>query len=241
MNLSNSFFYQFLEPSLLDNDTKIRFEELNGRITPNKSKKVIFAFHGYGSSAYGLLPLIENILHDNITYIIPNGITECEGNETISAPKKEGRQWFSIKDMSTSYLLPSINKASKTLIHFINNQLQRLNLEHKDAILFGFSQGAMLASNIGLNMLSELGGIIACSGCVLPTNPEHIIPKKNLFTIIHGKNDNVLPFEMAQLSTQELRNSGIDVDHYFLDNLGHQINNTVIEIINKKIKEYFNI
>lgn len=225
------------QPSFIDADTQIRFEEIRNGENPDK---VLFAFHGYGSSANNFLPLISELSHPNTLYIIPDGLQECEGNQGLNTPAGEGRQWFSVEHLATNILAPKVASTAKIVNHFVDNQLKRLGIPHSKAVIFGFSQGAILASSMCTTCFPQLGGVIACSGCVLPINGEDIIAKPRC-TLIHGKDDTVLPCNMSETGLKELKQAGIPAEGHFIEDLGHFIDQRAYEIINQKLREYWKL
>ncbi|MBL0725854.1 MAG: hypothetical protein JJW01_02770 [Alphaproteobacteria bacterium] len=222
-------------PNFIDAETQIRFEKI---VVGENPDKVLFALHGYGASADNLLTVVNGILHPNTVYIIPNGLEVCEGNGPINAIPNSGRQWFGVQNLATNVIAPKVASVTKILMHFITNQLNNLDIPMSKTVVFGFSQGAILASSLGVSAFPSLGGIIACSGCVMPIDEERIISFTPQ-TLIHGKQDNILPCIASETGLAELKQSGIDAEGYFLEDLKHSISNEVIQIINKQLIKYW--
>ena len=224
-------------PTLIDSDTQIRFEEITIGTKPDK---VFFGIHGYGSNYKSLVSVVKNITLNNIIFILPNGQQKCEGSKNVNMPASEGRQWFGLQNLAPHVIAPMVNATAKTVIHFINNQLNRLGIQHSKAVVFGFSQGAMLSSNIGVQIFPALGGAISCSGCVMPIDEGRII-SKTPHTLIHGRSDTVMDCSLSEIGIEELKQAGASVDGYFIDGLDHSINKQALEIINKKLCQYLDV
>ena len=102
--------------------------------------------HGYGADAKDFLSL-ANYWHrflPNTLFVAPNAPKKCQINSA-------GYEWFDLmqtdKNKTINELIESVNKL-KILTDKI---LKKYNLNHKDVIYVGFSQGTMLAIHTALN------------------------------------------------------------------------------------------
>ena len=196
--------------------------QLNGpRVEPENGKptKLVILCHGFGSNGddlIGLVPHLRQVL-PNAAYVSPNAPEICFG-----APN--GFQWFPLSTLSKEERLVGTIKAAPTLDHFIDQELEKYNLEEKDLILIGFSQGTMMSLQVGLRRNSDIGGIIGFSGAMtLPENWKQEITSKPPVLLVHGDMDNVVPVAMMHDAFSALEEIGINVDKHVSPAVMHNI------------------
>ncbi len=94
--------------------------------------------------------------------------------------------------------------------------LKSFNVDTNRVYLLGFSQGASMAYNIGLNNPDRFKGIIAFGGwqdssLVSAEALEKCKAKGMKVFIAHGKSDQTVPLEASQDAYRRLRDAGLDV------------------------------
>ena len=204
-------------------------QNLKYEVFPNEDLKpnsLIFLLHGIGADALDLVPLAKYwsailkktkfySLHAPYTYKL--------------APF--GRQWFDLEDRDQTRILKEIELVKPMIITFLKKKLKKYNLQYKDLILVGFSQGTMVALNLTLTMEEEVRGVLGYSGGVILTKSGkiEIISKPNI-CLVHGKNDEVVPKKMMETTKIILKDNNIDVDTHLIENLGHSIDQKGLEI-----------
>ena len=142
-----------------------------------------------------------------------------------------GKQWFDLEDRDQTRILKEIELIKPMIITFLKKKLKNYNLQYKDLILVGFSQGTMVALNLTLTMKEEVRGVLGYSGGVILTKSGkiEIISKPNI-CLVHGKNDEVVPKKMMETTKIILKDNNIDVDTHLIENLGHSIDQNGLEI-----------
>lgn len=196
--------------------------QLNGpRIEPENGtpEKLVILCHGFGSNGDDLIGLVPHLKQTlpNAVYVSPNAPEICYG-----APN--GYQWFPLTTLSKEERLEGTLKASPTLDHFIDQELEKYNLENKDLILIGFSQGTMMSLHVGLRRQNDIGGIIGFSGAMtLPENWKADITSKPPVLLVHGDMDNVVPVQMMHEAYSALKEIEINVDHHISPGVMHNI------------------
>lgn len=120
--------------------------------------------------------------------------------------------------------------AAKKQVHFCNDR----------TLLLGFSQGAIMSLQYGLNFLRSVGGVIALSGRQPEVVPDELLPKntKTKFFLGHGTNDSVLPVSGSEDAARYLKDSGIPVEFHTYP-IAHSISLEEIEDINRWIEANF--
>lgn len=83
-------------------------------------------------------------------------------------------------------------------------------------LVFGFSQGSLMAVEIGVRYGRVLGGLIGISGYV--HQPAELlaemspVAKRQRFLLTHGTLDPLIPMAMVRAQVFELKRAGLDVD-----------------------------
>lgn len=196
--------------------------ELNGpRIEPDggKPEKLVILCHGYGSNGDDLISLVPHLKRamPNAVYVSPNAPEECFG-----APN--GYQWFALSTLSKEERLVGTLKAAPVFDHFIDQELERYELENKDLILIGFSQGTMMSLHVGLRRSSDIDGIVGFSGAMtLPENWKKDITSKPPTVLIHGEQDNVVPVELMHQAFIALQGIDVPVENHISPGVMHSI------------------
>ncbi len=201
--------------------SELKFFEYSA--TKNPKYLVIF-LHGYGSSGENLIDLayeFKDILPE-AHFISPNGVEPWEGGFP------DAYQWFSLysgmERKPLANVADNIKNSNKVLQNFITEQLRRFNLEPKNLLLAGFSQGAMMSLYQGLIGFEKPKGIISFSGrLILPEMVGEKSIQKPEICLIHGRRDTVLPFENFIEAEKLLKQENIPFESHAFDNLDHTI------------------
>ena len=187
----------------------------------NPNKLVVF-LHGYGADGKDLIDLANpfGMALPNASFISPDAPYPC-------AMSPQGRQWFPIEEIPKGAI-----RASLGLLDLIESEAKKLNLTFKDVVLIGFSQGAMMSMQCLLINHEQLGAIIGYSGALREENIEaassQMIDGKHKFSetpilLVHGEQDEVVPFQSLQNSKSLLDNIGFNVETLSRPKLGHGI------------------
>lgn len=183
------------------------------------TKKIIFIFHGYGAKKDDFIP-IGDIFADAVPDAeirIPMGFFACESGS--------GYQWFSFAGDDISHWEAAFAEKEPILTKYIEDSLKERNLTFKDAILTGFSQGAMLSLSIGLK--NQVAAVVAFAGLLL--DPSACLrPSSTKVFLAHGERDEVIPISTMYLTENALKASGIDTKFVTSPNLSHGIDDIVL-------------
>lgn len=176
----------------------------------------IVFFHGFGADAADLAPLARQIpTPPGTNWYFPDG--------PVKVPLGgfgEGRAWFPIQvaeleKLNTSrdgldlsgVIPPGFAQARKAAMAF----LTEVGVSTDRLILGGFSQGAMLATELTMNFDSSPAGLAILSGTLVNANrwAEMATQHKGMrFFQSHGEQDYVLSFSMAKRLEEMLVNAG---------------------------------
>lgn len=195
--------------------------------------------HGYASSAERWMPFTQTIRWPATgRFVFPVG---PEHTGLPGAPI-DARAWFpldlashippgkSIPDLSGARLVGL--KSAASLVEEVLRY--RKVVPRGPLVLGGFSQGAMVASEVAFRTKVPLLALIVLSGTLVdePSWESHFRERQNLRVFIaHGRGDTVLPFEVAVRFQQKLQASGISVTWVPFDG-GHEIPAVVVVALN---------
>ena len=187
---------------------------------------LVVLLHGIGADAFDLIPLAKYwaLTLKKTKFYSLHAPYPCRLTSF-------GKQWFDLEDRDQTRILKEIELIKPMIITFLKKKLKNYNLQYKDLILVGFSQGTMVALNLTLTMKEEVKGVIGYSGGVILTKSGkiEIISKPNI-CLVHGKNDEVVPKKMMETTKIILKDNNIDVDTHLIENLGHSIDQKGLEI-----------
>ena len=191
-------------------------------IKPEKGKKIdnaIILLHGYGGDGKDISMLSLNWKRhlSNTIFICPNGHEQCFVNPS-------GFQWFDLTKDDPNYILEQSLKAEKKLNKFIEEVKSEYNLKNEKICLSGFSQGCMMAINLGLTSEQKYSCVVGFSGKII--NQKDLKQRKKVpsdILLIHGDTDQVVsPNFMLQAKDFFIRNN-IKVETHLIENCDHHI------------------
>lgn len=204
-------------------------QSLNYEKFPNhdfEPNSLVILLHGIGADAFDLIPLAKYwaLTLKKTKFYSLHAPYPCKLTPS-------GKQWFDLEDRDQTRILKEIELIKPMIITFLKKKLKNYNLQYKDLILVGFSQGTMVALNLTLTMKEEVRGVLGYSGGVILTKSGkiEIISKPNI-CLVHGKNDEVVPKKMMETTKIILKDNNIDVDTHLIENLGHSIDQNGLEI-----------
>ena len=197
-------------------DGGVRPRALSGpRVTPRShapARQLVVFLHGWGSSGDDLIqlaPLFAGALPD-AEFVSPHGPERCDQNPA-------GFQWFTLGGANPDRAAAAA-RAVIDLNAFLEAEQRRLGLAENRVALVGFSQGTMMALELGLQR--SFAGILGYSGALLPTARK--VSKADVF-LVHGAADDVLPVEGMHAAVGELAPLGVRVRYHVRPRLGHSI------------------
>ena len=191
-------------------------------IKPEKDQKIknaIILLHGYGGDGKDI-----SMLSYNWRRHLPNTIFICPNGHELCPINPSGFQWFDLTKDDQNYIMEQSLIAEKKVNKFINEIKKKFDLENNKICLSGFSQGCMMAINLGLTADKEYCCIVGFSGKII--NQEDLKSRKKVsmnILLIHGDADQVVqPNCMLEAKDFFIRNN-IDVEAHLIKNCDHSI------------------
>lgn len=202
-----------------------------------KPYPLVIGLHGKGGTATGFISLGKHFTKHGFIFAAPqgayihsmsDGILKPMYSWEIKVPDKE--LWKQGDQYSVEYILNVVKYFSD-------------NYKISDVYLMGFSQGAAYTYLSGIKNPDIFKGII-CIGGYLPSTdkPYSIITEDEIIAakylkvfIAHGKNDQIIDYEIGRGAKNKLKKAGYKV-HFLGYSEGHRITPSVLEQVVSWIK-----
>ena len=192
-----------------------------GAVSGNAGSLVVL-LHGYGANGADLLGLSE-VWGPNMPdtlFVAPDAPSPCDGHPS-------GRQWFPIQAAGSVDRMDMIHimiKSFNALNEFLDAEIEDSGVPEGRTVLVGFSQGTMMALQVGLRRQSQMAGIVGFSGKLLnPSLLETELVSRPPVVLIHGEDDEIIPPSQSAEADEVLNRNGIGCQLYRTPKLGHGI------------------
>jgi phospholipase/carboxylesterase len=192
------------------------------RLAPasNKPAKQLVVFlHGYGADGNDLIGLGREWarLLPDAAFVSPNAPEPIPGYFG-------GRQWFGLQTRSEHEWEEGVRRAHPVLEAFIVDEAARAGLPMSAVALVGFSQGTMMALQVGLRLNEPIAAIVGFSGHLAGAKRLAAeIKSKPPVLLIHGAEDEVIPVAAIHAARSALAVAGVSVQWQIRPGLGHSI------------------
>ena len=191
-------------------------------VSGSKAQNAVFFLHGYGADGADLFDLSNpfSMVMPNAAFISPDAPYDC-------AMSPIGKEWFPIEKIPSGAF-----ESSKDFLKFIENECKSMSISLEQTVLIGFSQGAMMSLQTLLISPKRFAAIIAFSGGL---SSENLQMSENFFEdgkhkncktpilLVHGEQDDVVPFSSLKITEDLLCNIGFNVEKLSRPGLGHGI------------------
>jgi phospholipase/carboxylesterase len=168
--------------------------------TNGQTGRLMVMLHGLGDSIEGYRWLPEAMNLPWLGYALVNAPDDYYG----------GFSWYDFDgDMR-----PGV-KRSRKLLENLLEQLEGRGYRSEQTTLAGFSQGCVMALEVGLHQPRRFAGIVGISGYVY--EPEELVreltPAAHLqrLLVTHGTNDPLLPIGKVRGQVQMLKHAGLNI------------------------------
>jgi phospholipase/carboxylesterase len=180
---------------------------------------VVVMLHGLGADGADLIGLAPEFarLMPRTAFLSPDAPYPCD-----MAPF--GRQWFSLLDRTPAVVARNVASAAPVLDTYLDSVLARFALPPSRLQLVGFSQGTMMALHVAYRREMPVAGVVGFSGRL--TGAEDFAAatlSRPPALLIHGTDDDVVPFEELASAEAALLSAGVRVSTLACPGLGHGI------------------
>lgn len=173
----------------------------------------VVLLHGWGANCDDLVELVPYLQLSDYQFWLPNGVFDHQYTET-------GKIWYSFT--GAGQLTPNSKQelatSKKMLQEWLSAMPETTGIPLTHTWLGGFSQGGAVALDVGLHL--PVAGLMILSGYL---HPDLLAPTTcPPITILHGRQDEVVPIEAAWQIRTQLMNWGAIVQYHELE-MGHTI------------------
>lgn len=189
---------------------------------PGEAKALVVFLHGYGADGADLLGLAD-VLAPHLpgaAFVAPDAPERCVGGGF-------GYQWFPIPWLDGSPQAAAdagLAASAKDLNGFLDARLAEEGLTADRLVLIGFSQGAMMSLEIAPRREEAVAGVVAISGRLL--RPDALAAEAKVkppVLLIHGDQDQVVPFTDMAKAGNALVAAGFATYGHVMEGSGHGI------------------
>ena len=196
-----------------------------GRVEPQSgdTRSVVVFLHGYGANGADLLWLADPLgehLPDTL-FVAP------DAPETIPG-MPNGYQWFPIPWLDGSSE-EAAERGMAAAVQDLNAFLDALMVDEdvlpEQVVLFGFSQGTMMALHVAPRREDAVAGVVAFSGRLLSpeTLADEVVVRPPVL-LVHGDMDDVVPPQSLPAAAEALQEAGFtDVYAHVMKGTAHGI------------------
>jgi phospholipase/carboxylesterase len=181
----------------------------------SNAKATVIWLHGLGDSGNGFAPIVPDLkLPDElgIRFVFPHAPTRpVTINNGMSM-----RAWYDITSLDFTNRADSqgVKESSALVADLIEKEIAQ-GIPADKIVLAGFSQGGVIALNLGTRYEKTLAGIMSMSSYM--SEPEklsgeaHAANKNTPVLVAHGTHDDVVPIFMGNAAFKVLESNGYKV------------------------------
>ena len=210
------------------NTVTTQMGELTCRVIGSEQPSfVVLLCHGYGAPGTDLVPMAHELMHlrpalgEHVRFLFPEAPLTLPGFfgarawwHIDVARYERALRTGELRDMRTE-IPEGLASARRKLMALLELAQVETGLPLSRFLLGGFSQGAMLATDVTLRLEEAPAGLAALSGTLLCEEEWRPRAAKRAGLPVlqsHGRVDPVLPFQAAEWLQELLTESGMDVE-----------------------------
>ena len=176
---------------------------LDHRLLPaadRNSKRLLLMMHGLGDSFAGYLWMPEALRLPWLNYLLPNAPDDYYG----------GFSWFDINGA----IAPGVRR-SRELVFELLDLLRAKGWPTEQTVIGGFSQGGLMAIEVGMRYPHKFAGVLSISGFVCEPGKliQELSPvaREQRVLATHGTLDPLLPIAVSRRQIQQIKNAGLNI------------------------------
>ncbi|MCK4712020.1 MAG: alpha/beta fold hydrolase [Marinosulfonomonas sp.] len=187
-----------------------------------KGTSLVVFLHGYGANAQDLLGLADPLASHmpDTVFVAPDAPENCAGSPM-------GFQWFPIPWIDGSSEEDSakgMDLAVADLNAYLGKVMEDEGVSPDKTIIFGFSQGTMMALHVAPRRAQTVAGVVGFSGRLL--SPETLADEAIStppVLLVHGDQDDVVPPTSLPEAGDALAAAGFEVYAHVMQGTAHGI------------------
>lgn len=183
-------------------------------------KHLVVFLHGVGSCGADMIGLGRHWAEalPDTAFAAPDGPDPFDMYAQAS-----GRQWFSVKGVTAENRAQRIVEAREAFDATLQGVMAERGIDDPARVaLVGFSQGSIMALDAVVSGRWPVAAVVAYSGRL--SSPQPWTPAPTPIRLVHGDQDEVIPFDETLEAAERLLAAGLNADAHILSGLGHSIN-----------------
>ena len=191
----------------------------------SRNQPLVIFLHGFGSNEEDLFG-IKDALPSTWTYLSVRAPMPVDPN---------GFRWFIKMPGDGDYdgVTADLQRSAKLIEDFVGKATLKYHTQSDRVFLVGFSQGAIMAYEVGLRQPDLVRGIAALSGSVLPVLKAELKPDERLnklaIFIGHGTLDKALPYASATRANEVLTGLGLKPQFHGYAGMPHTVSEAEVQ------------
>ncbi|MCE3010770.1 MAG: hypothetical protein LW875_09170 [Proteobacteria bacterium] len=192
-------------------------------------KPLLIFLHGYTDTAAGFLKRAFPHLDHKYEILAPNGLFPVP--QKIAGGWRQSFAWYFAEFTKSSVLIhPDVSASALVKL------IQDLGLEDREKVLLGFSQGGFFLPFL-CRKLTRLKKMFAVGSAFRPEDYQTTLPVP--LEAFHGTEDEIVPFEIARTSFQDLQPLNPQGRFFSFPGLGHSMNDEARALLFERIEDVF--
>lgn len=190
-------------------------------------RPLLLFVHGFTDTAHGFLRRAypEEAMDSRFEILAPNGIFPVP--QKIDKGWREAYAWYFSESRDSAIVPPSVGADA------IDKLLQQMNLQEREKVIVGFSQGGFLIPHL-LQKLKYVKKAIGI-GCLYRVEDYPQVP--TVIDGIHGTADAVVDFDRGRDSFAALKAKNPLGQFYSIEGLGHTMSDESRALLKRLISE----
>lgn len=199
-----------------------KLKTLRRASSSGKDTSMIVLLHGYGADGDDLMGLAAQMADyfPDTVFLAPDAPEKCAGNAA-------GFQWFSVPQVDESTeqdAVKGMQQSAKDLDAYLDQMMKTEGVAADKTVLFGFSQGTMMALQVAPRRADVLAAVVGFSGSLmLPDALRDEVVTRPPVMLLHGDKDEVVPPEALSKAEFALDTLGFEVYAFVMENAAHGI------------------
>ena len=194
--------------------------------TDDIAMPLVFCMHGRGADANDLADLAP-LIDRGCRWVFPNAPKPFEPVPGTTF----GFTWFDGWPAERTSIVDSRN----LLLRFIDEILARYPTPKGKVIVSGFSQGGLMAIDVGFRTMQTIAGIVVMSGAIYEEDLPPFNPKIPVL-MVHGTQDDMIPVLVAHRAKRVLEQHGVKPEYHEFA-MGHFVTPESMSVVGEFIRK----
>ncbi|HXH38982.1 MAG TPA: dienelactone hydrolase family protein [Thermoanaerobaculia bacterium] len=183
---------------------------------------LVMVMHGRGADANDLADLAP-MIDGGYRFVFPNAAKAFEPMPGYSI----GWSWFDGWPPEGDSVVQSRTK----LLALIDKLVKRYPTPEGKLVITGFSQGGMMAIDVGFRTAQKVAGIVVMSGAIHEADMPDLRARRELpVLLIHGTQDDKVPVLSARRTRHVLEEHGLKPEYHEFP-MAHQVTAESMEVV----------